>query len=215
MIIGAVCCRAGSERVPNKGLQKIGGKTLLEIAIDQAKQVFSTVVVSSDSEEMLEIADFRKCVLVRRSKHEAGPKVSKWETFRHLVGEYPCERVVDLDVGCPFRTLESISEVVSLLADYEVVQTMYEADRNPYFNMVGENGRVVIQRPDPVTRGQDAPKVYALSPAVFGFRTNALWKYEHWAGLRLGRVMVSRREAWDIDTPFDLEVARLLAERMA
>ena len=213
MIIGAVCCRAGSERIPNKGLQKINGKTLLEIAIDQARQVFNTVVVSSDSEEMLEIADFRKCVLVRRSKAEAGSRVSKWDTFKHLVGEFPCEMLIDLDVGCPFRSIGSIRAVIDELVDHEVAQTMYEADRNPYFNMVGEQGRVVI--PGCVTRSQDAPKVYALSPAVFGLRTNALWRYEHWSGLRIGRVMVSRKEAWDIDTPFDLEVARLLAEREA
>lgn len=212
MIIGAVCCRAGSERIPNKGLQKIGGKTLLEIAIDHAKQVFNIVAVSSDSEEMLEIADFKGCVLVRRTKQQATGK-NKWLTFRHLVEEVPCERLIDLDVGCPFRTIESIRRVVELLADYEVAQTMYEADRNPYFNMVGEQGRVVI--PGCITRSQDAPKVYALSPAVFGLRTNVLWRHEHWSGLRLGRALVSRKEGWDIDTPFDLEVARLLAERKA
>ena len=215
MIIGAVCCRAGSERVPDKGLQKIGGKTLLEIAIDQAKRVFNTVVVSSDSEEMLEIADFRKCVLVRRTKDEAGPRVSKWDTFRHLVDQFPCDRLVDLDVGCPFRTVESIRMVVEMLADYEVAQTMYESDRNPYFNMVDDKGWVVCPSNDPVTRGQDAPKVYSLSPAVFGLRTPALWKYSHWSSFRIGRVLIDRAEAWDIDTPFDLEVARLLAERKA
>jgi CMP-N,N'-diacetyllegionaminic acid synthase len=56
--VGFVPARSGSERVPQKNVRKLAGHPLLAYAIETALQsgVFSRVVVSTDSEEVAEIA---------------------------------------------------------------------------------------------------------------------------------------------------------------
>ena len=208
MIIATICCRAGSTRVPNKALQEVGGITLLQRAIRQAKRLFSRVIVSTDGKEIARLARYENAEVISRPKELATSSASKWLVFRHLVEHVDCERVVDLDVGCPFREDSDVLATVEMLADYSIAQTAYISDRNPYFNMVHEDGGVVI--PSMVTNSQDAPVVFSLSPAVFAFKVGALRYYNHWSECAMGLHIIPRERAWDIDTMFDLEVARLL-----
>ena len=57
-ITAIVPVRKGSVRVKNKNLKPFAGKTLLQIKIEQLKQVSSidSIVVSSDCDEMLQLA---------------------------------------------------------------------------------------------------------------------------------------------------------------
>src|SRR5208283_5400612 len=53
-----ICCRAGSKGVKNKNIRDLLGKPLIAYSILQAKEsgLFDSVVVSSDSKEILETA---------------------------------------------------------------------------------------------------------------------------------------------------------------
>jgi len=194
-------------------MQIVGGMTLFERALRQAQVSAEKVVVSTDIPEILNRKWGYDVEVIERPPELATPTASKWDVFRHIAVNFKCARIIDLDVGCPFRTIESIQLVIGMLDNYEIAQTMYIADRNPYFNMVDDTGRILCSSEKPVVNSQDAPIVYALSPAVFGLRIEALGKYEHWSQTQIGRVIIPREWAWDIDTPFDLEVAKLLAER--
>ena len=57
-IICTICARGGSKGVPNKNIKKMLEKPLIKYSIDQALEsnIFETVVVSTDSEEIAEIA---------------------------------------------------------------------------------------------------------------------------------------------------------------
>src|SRR5687768_15358323 len=57
-IVAFVPARSGSERVPGKNVRPLGGHPLLAYAIETARQsgIFERVVVSTDSEEIAEIA---------------------------------------------------------------------------------------------------------------------------------------------------------------
>lgn len=200
-------------RVPNKAFLEVGGKTLLEIAVRQAQEVFANVVVSSDSQPILQMARELGAEVVNRPGKLATDRASKWDVFKHLATQIECTRIVDLDVGCPFRSQEDISICAQMLADHDIVQTAYVADRNPYFNMVMPDGVVILPRG--VVNSQDAPIVYSLSPAVFAFKVAVLEQYAHWSEYPMGLHIIPRDRAWDIDTPFDALVAKLLAERKA
>src|SRR5689334_12205555 len=147
MIIGAICARGGSKGVPRKNLRLLDGEPLLVHAIRCARACPSLrrVVVSTDDEEMAEVARRHGAeVPFLRPAALAQDDTPKWPVFRHLVESWEdrtgeaVQALVDLDTGVPLRQPSDVEGCVrQLLArEADVVVTAYEAERNPYFNMV-------------------------------------------------------------------------------
>jgi N-acylneuraminate cytidylyltransferase/CMP-N,N'-diacetyllegionaminic acid synthase len=128
------------------------------------------------------------------------------------------EIVVDLDVGVPLRAPEDITACVEYFSDHDVeaVVTVYEAERNPYFNMVEFNDgciQLVKPAPVPLVRRQDAPQVYSVSPSVFAFRRDRLMSVTHLYAGRWGACVVPRERAIDIDHELDFQFVEFLLTR--
>jgi N-acylneuraminate cytidylyltransferase/CMP-N,N'-diacetyllegionaminic acid synthase len=231
LILGGICARGGSKGVPRKSLRKLGGLSLIArtIRCAQACSMFDYVAVSTDDQEIAEVAKkYGAEVPFIRPAHLAQDDSPKWPVFRHLVENM--ERItgqridvfVDLDLGVPLRLPSDITGCVEqLLASHaDVVTTAYEAERNPYFNMVEVDGQGLCQivKPlsEPITCRQKAPAVFSLSPAVFAIRRTALWQYEHWSQSKFQIYVVPRERAIDIDTETDFRfVEALMREREA
>jgi N-acylneuraminate cytidylyltransferase/CMP-N,N'-diacetyllegionaminic acid synthase len=221
--------RGGSKGVPRKSLRVVAGQSLLARAIYGARQcrVLDEVVVSTDDAEMAQAA--AACgarVPFMRPAELAQDGSSKWDVFRHLVLEWErmdgrrVELIADLDTGVPMRTSADIEASVELLrrTDADVVATAYEADRNPYFNMVEEmpdgSVKVVMKGERPLTCRQEAPVVYSLSPSIFAIKRDALWTYEHWSQAKFRVHVIPRERAMDIDTELDLHLVEFLMSRL-
>lgn len=227
-VVGSICARGGSKGVPRKNLRSLHGKPLIVHTIECARgcQDLDRVVISTDDEEIALVARQNGAdVPFMRPAHLAQDDSSKWDVFKHLVETLESQDglrvdvLVDLDTGVPLRQAEDISNCVRLLLENEadVIVTAYIPDRNPYFNMVevAKDGYARVSKPlsVPITRRQAAPEVYALSPAVYAIRRDALWNYEHWA---LSRMMISilpRERAIDIDTEVDFRFVEFLMEK--
>lgn len=195
---------------------EINGKTLLERAIEQALRVFGQVVFSSDSMEYIAYASDRGAIGLYRPAELATDTANKWDVFKNILHFYPgTDVLVDLDVGCPLRSDEDLRTTLDLLsAGYEVSCTAYESERNPYFNMTDKSGVILMTCPwGLVANRQDAPDVYSLSPACYAMYSRPVIQYEHWSDADLALNIIPRERAWDIDTPFDYEVAKMLLEK--
>jgi CMP-N,N'-diacetyllegionaminic acid synthase len=227
-IIGAICARGGSKGVPRKNVRLLANEPLIAhtIRCAQACSVLDRILVSTDDEEIAAAArSYGAEVPFMRPPHLAQDDTPKWEVFRHLVQTWEAmsgEQVsllVDLDTGVPLRLPADVDgSVRQLLAESaDVVVTAYEAERNPYFNMVeiSDSGFAVMSKRStaPLTRRQAAPTVYSLSPAVFAIRRSALDEYEHWSESRLQIYVVPRERAVDIDSEMDWEFVQFLMER--
>ena len=70
-ILTIIPAKTDSTRLPKKNLQKIHNKTLIEYSIDYAKQskYKPTIVISSESDEVLKIAKDNKVIFVERPPH--------------------------------------------------------------------------------------------------------------------------------------------------
>ena len=70
-ILTIIPAKTDSTRLPKKNIQKIKGKTLVEYSIDYAKQskYNPTIVVSSESDEVLKIALENEVIFVERPPH--------------------------------------------------------------------------------------------------------------------------------------------------
>jgi len=217
-IVGAICARGGSKGVPRKNLRPLAGRPLIAHTVECALacETLDRVVVSTEDDEIARVARAAGAeVPFRRPAELASDDASKWHVFRHLADELerrtgaPVAVVADLDTGTPLRRPEDVDAAVRKLlgGDADVVVTAWEAERNPYFNMVevGEDGlaRVVVGSQEPVTCRQHAPTVWSLSPAVYAIRRPCLDRFEHWSRARMQIHPIPHERAVDIDSDFE------------
>ena len=217
MILGTICARSGSKGVPRKNLKELDGLPLILHTYEQAtySKELDKVIVSTDD---LEIASLFGDVQMRPAEL-ATDTASKWDVFKYIAECNPqYDILVDLDTGCPLRSISDISDCISkLMTGFDVVVTAYEADRNPYFNMVevDRSGHAWVCNAQDIVNRQDAPKVYSLSPSVFAIKTEALFKYNHWSRAMMGIVEIPRRRGIDIDTQDDWDYVEYLMRKDA
>jgi CMP-N,N'-diacetyllegionaminic acid synthase len=226
-ILGLVAARSGSKGIPHKNIKLLGNKPLVAHTIECAMQArcFTELVVSTDDEEVAAIVRGYEIPVIARPAVLATDTASKWDVFKHIVQKIECDILVDLDTGCPFREPEDITDTLRILrmGEADCVMTAYEAERNPYFNMVEkvvtENYRLVKLSYNGsfdfqvITRRQDAPKVYSLSPSVLAIRAGAQTKFSHWSQSNMSIHVIPRLRALDIDTPDDWDMAEWLMSR--
>jgi CMP-N,N'-diacetyllegionaminic acid synthase len=233
-ILGLVAARSGSKGIPHKNIKLLGNKPLVSYTIECAmkSRAFTHLVVSTDDEEVAAVARGYEIPVIARPAVLATDTASKWDVFKHIVQKIECDILVDLDTGCPFREPEDITDTLRILrmGEADCVMTAYEAERNPYFNMVeiDESGKARISSINngwqidpqgwaifkyPFIRRQDAPPVYSLSPSVLAIHAKALTKFSHWSKSNMQINIIPRARALDLDTPDDWEYAEWLISR--
>lgn len=224
-VVGTICARGGSKGVSRKNIRPLNGKPLIYYTIECARLCpeLDRTIISTDDEEFAQIArGFDADVPFMRPADLAQDRSSKWDVFRHAVETLEAQEkrrvdiLVDLDTGVPLRKPEDISMCVQTIleSDADVVVTAYIPDRNPYFNMVevNANGYASVSKPmeKAITRRQDAPQVYGLSPAAYAIRRDALWQYDHWAHSKMKVCIMPHERAVDIDTELDFRFVEFL-----
>ena len=226
-VLATICVRGGSKGLPGKNIRPLLGKPLLAYTIECARAcpVVEHIVVSTDSDEIAAVAEkWGVPVPFRRPDKLASDTSAKIGAIRHAVkyvekhsGYHP-DIVVDLDAGVPLRAPEDITACVDVLVKnphLDAAVTVYEAERNPYFNMVefrGELIHLVKRAPNPVVRRQDAPLVYSVSASVFAWRRGSMSVTHLYKG-RWGGCVVPRERAIDIDHEIDFQFVEFLLKR--
>lgn len=227
-ILGTICCRGGSKGVPGKNIKLLNAKPLIAYTIETAKKVsaINDLIVSTDNNDIATIAKQNGIEkILHRPNALAADDTSKWLVFRDVVEKYEKEfettidYIVDMDVTVPLKNAADISGAIALALENEnadVVITAYEPERNPYFNMMEIKGNgfagIVKKTSSPVTRRQDAPKVFSLSPAAYVIKRNALFEQSHWSLAKCLLYQMPRERAIDIDTIFDFKLIEFIIQ---
>lgn len=226
MILGTICCRAGSKGVAGKNLRPLAGKPLIVHTIEAARKsgLLDDLIVSTDSPGIAAIAEAQGInVPFLRPAELATDTASKWPVFIHALEAYEkvtghrVDYLVDLDVTVPLKDQTDIDAAIQLALDHpeaDVVITGYQPERNPYFNMMetGADGfaKLVKQSDTPIVRRQDAPHVLSLTPAAYVVRREALYRFEHWSQAKCLLSEMPRERAIDIDTELDFKLIEFL-----
>ncbi len=225
-ILGTICCRAGSKGLKNKNTKLLCGKPLVSYTLETSMQcsILNEIIVSTDSQEIAGIAHRAGIALViDRPAELAQDDSSKWPVFIHAVESFELARnavvdyLVDMDATAPLKVKEDIEGAVRFALQHpeaDVVITAYDAESNPYFNMMelNENNFAVLTKPwkNALVCRQDAPQVYSLSPAAFVIKKHALYKYSHWSEAKCMLYIIPRERAVDIDTEMDFKFVEFL-----
>jgi len=219
--IATICARGGSQGLPGKNIRPLLGKPLIVHTIEHALACRSldAVYVSTDDEAIAQVARSAGArVPFLRPAELATSDAPKIPVIEHLVaaverGGVAVERIVDLDPTSPLREVQDIEACLALLdAATDVVITGYEAEKNPYFNMVefAGDGAVRLVKPPPreFQGRQSAPKVYAMNASIYVWHRRSLSK-GLWSGRARLHVM-PRERSIDVDSLLDFRLVELL-----
>ncbi len=227
-VLATICARGGSKGVKGKNVRLLHGKPLVEYTIDCARAcpMIDRFIVSTDSDEIADVVrGLGYPVPYKRPAAMASDTAAKIDAIRHATefveqtdGFFP-DLVVDLDIGVPLRTVDDVERAIHVLwndRDMDAVVTVYPAERNPYFNMVEQQASgyfgVVRKVTPPLVRRQDAPAVYSITPAVFGWRRQSMHVTHLYEG-RWGIAEMPIERSIDIDTEFEFRMIESLMTR--
>jgi CMP-N-acetylneuraminic acid synthetase len=223
--IAFIFARGGSKGLPGKNIRPIGGKPLIAWSIEHALAVkrIERVIVSTDSEEIAAVArQYGAEVPFIRPAELARDDSPEWLAWRHALnylrettGVLP-EVMVSVPTTAPLRLPLDIE---NCLDEYEkgnadMVITVTDAHRSPYFNMVKTNadGTVGLVNPprSAIARRQDAPVVYDMATVCYVTTPEFVMTHNATFEGRVKAVQVPVERATDIDTLLDFQIAESL-----
>jgi N-acylneuraminate cytidylyltransferase len=223
--VALICARGGSKGLPGKNMRPLAGRPLIAWAIDQARAVrrIARVIVSTDSEEIAAVASGAGAeVPFLRPAELAQDNSPEWLVWRHALnylkesdGAYPLALIV-VPTTAPLRAVEDLEHC---LDEYEkggadVVITVTDARRSPYFNMVKVqmDGTVslIIPPSGSITQRQDAPTVYDMTTVAYVASPEFVMTRDGIFEGRVRHVYIPPERALDIDTPLDFRIAECL-----
>ena len=220
--IGFIFARGGSKGLPGKNIRPLAGKPLIAWSIEHARSVqrIERVIVSTESKEIADIArGFGAEVPFMRPMELARDGSPEWLAWRHALnylketeGFLP-KVMVSVPTTAPLRSPIDINNCLDEYekGDVDVVVTVTEAHRSPFFNMVKKNSDgtvgLVISPVSAVTRRQDAPTVYDMATVAYVIKPEFILSHESIFEGRVGMVEVPRERAIDIDTLMDFKMA--------
>ncbi|MBF1027447.1 MAG: pseudaminic acid cytidylyltransferase, partial [Lachnospiraceae bacterium] len=171
--IAIMTARGGSKRIPKKNMRSFCGKPILTYGITAAleSELFDEVMVSTDSEEIAEIARQTGAkVPFMRSARTADDYATTEDVLLEVLEEY-AEAGRTFDMVCciyptaPFLTAAKIKEAFAMLEEHpeadSVVPVVAFSFPPQRALITGENGYLCYQYPEnALVRSQDLMTIY-------------------------------------------------------
>lgn len=216
--IAIIPARGGSKRIPRKNIKPFLGKPIISYSINTALEsnLFSEVMVSTDDEEIAEIAI--QCgakVPFLRSAENANDFVGTAEVLLEVIDNYKANNQ-EFNYGCclyptaPFITSHLLKEAFQKLIknNFDVV---FPIQKFPYPIQRGlrlKDEKVKMIWPKNLTkRSQDLEEYYHDCGLFYFFKTAVLMQKKKLFTSNSGAIILKEKQAQDIDTQDDWEVA--------
>ena len=218
--IAIITARGGSKRIPRKNIRTFCGKPMICYSIEAAlaASCFGTVMVSTDDEEIADIAKKAGAdVPFMRSREASDDFATTADVLFEVFAAYEAQGQT-FDYGCciyptaPFVTAEKLREAMQRLTEspadtlIPVVRFSYPPQRA----LAIENDRLVVLQPDNLNkRSQDLAPQYHDAGQFYCFRVPNFLRNRH---MMVGYVLpfeVPETEVQDIDNETDWQLAEM------
>lgn len=217
--------RRGSRRIIDKNLTDLGGHPLLKWSVECAKAAdpAGQVYVTSDDSKILDVSEAFGAVPHARPAYLADDQATMKDVVRQFFKTHPeVEDVVLLYPTVPFRTAASVRAAMAFydagtLGDvekpggpYESLMSVYARTDRPFGGVQIIDGKLAFSAESAAYfRGQDTPKLYFANGAIFIINRHIVDKLNtQLFYTETVPYVMHAEECIDIDTPFELEVAR-------
>jgi len=219
-----IFARGGSKGLPKKNIRNFNGKPLLAYSILIAKQLtgVSRVFVSTDDKEIADVGVEYGAEIIDRPEELAKDDSPEWLAWRHAIewlegrGE-DFDRFLSLPTTSPLRSTDDIDNCLNQLDDNtDMVVTVTETSRSPFFNMVrkeGEYVRLLVDSEDVYSRRQDVPKAFDMTTVAYVTRPKFILDNNAIFQGKVKSVFIPNERAIDIDTQLDFDIAEFLMKK--
>lgn len=218
--VAIITARGGSKRIPRKNIKEFCGKPILAYSIQAALEsgVFDTVMVSTDDEEIAEIAKkYGAEVPFYRSEKTANDYATTADVILEVIEEYEklgqfFDMVCCIYPTAPFLTADKLKDAVQKLENSDadtlipVVTFSYPVQRA----LVIRDEKLVFEYPEFMdSRSQDLEPHYHDVGQFYVLKTEAFKKSRK---IMVGNILpfeISEMEVQDIDNQTDWEIAEM------
>lgn len=218
--LAIITARGGSKRIPKKNIKEFCGKPIIAYAIEAAiaSKVFDEVMVSTDSEEIAQIAkQYGADVPFMRSAEAANDFTPTAKVIEEVVNEYRAigkefDRICCLYPTAPFITPERLFEAMHKLAETKAfsVVPVVRFSFPPQRGLVIKDEVLQFMHPEHTfTRSQDLEPVYHDAGQFYCLDTKAFMKKLSLFGDTTRELILDEMEVQDIDTVTDWKLAEL------
>jgi CMP-N,N'-diacetyllegionaminic acid synthase len=214
-VIAIIPARGGSKGIPRKNLVNFSGKPLMQWSIDAAlkSKYITDVVVSSDDDEILNVAQVNKEVLVIKRPVELAQDISKTEpVLTHVLDSLngiKYDYLILLQPTSPLRTSKDVDFAFEKLLNSEATSliSVCELEHHPYKSFkVDENDYLqgIINNNYPFYPRQELPKTFRANGAIYIIEVATFQKKNTLLTNKTIRFEMSIESSLDIDTVNDL-----------
>jgi len=229
-IVALIPARAGSKRVPDKNIRPLAGHPLMAYSISAALQseIFSTVLVSTDSQSYADIAKYYGAEVPYLRPQELARDLSpdiEWleYTLKRLQQddrEYDCFSI--LRPTSPFRLPETIQRAWRAFKKEQGVDSLRAVEKckqHPGKMWVVRGNRMVpllpltpAEQPWHSSQYQSLPEVYAQNASLEIAWTRVVFEGRTIAGNVLMPFFTEGYEGFDVNSAYDWSLAENLVK---
>ncbi|MDF1721080.1 MAG: acylneuraminate cytidylyltransferase family protein [Minwuia sp.] len=215
--LGVICARGGSRGLPDKNILDLGGRPLIAWTVEAARNAarLDRTIVSTDSTRIADAARAHGAeVPFLRPSELASDTAKVTDALVHAAASVSgsFDIIVLLQATSPFRTGEDIDATIDALirSGAQSAVTFTEQGKSPdTFVTLRSDNRVVPLSPEGLLkRRQDQRILYAPNGVCYAVRTEYLLETGRVYGDDTVAVIIPAERALDIDTPYDMQIAR-------
>ena len=218
--LAMITARGGSKRIPRKNIKEFNGKPIIAYSIEAAlaSGVFDEVMVSTDDEEIAEIAKkYGAKVPFYRSEKTANDFATTVDVIEEVLNTYK-DRGEEFDIFCciyptaPFITAKRLKDAVEELtaSDADSLIPVVRFSYPPQRAMEIHDGKLVFRQPENLSkRSQDLEPHFHDAGQFYVVRSESFFKNH---GIMVGNILpmeLSELEVQDIDNEVDWKLAEL------
>lgn len=218
--VAIITARGGSKRIPRKNIKDFLGRPIIEYSIKAAleSRIFDEVMVSTDDEEIAEIAKNAGAkVPFMRSKDTANDFATTADVIAEVLQQYKTNDV-EFDYVCciyptaPFLTAKCLKEAMELLmnGNSDSVVPVVKFGFPPQRGVIIQDGRVSFKWPEfALARSQDLESMYHDCGQFYCLNIESFEKQKCLVMANTMPYIREEKEVQDIDTMEDWYLAEI------
>jgi CMP-N-acetylneuraminic acid synthetase len=221
--VAIIPARAGSKRCPNKNIALFKGKSMVAHTIEQslASGIFDSIIVSSDDQEVIDIANQYAVDIDNRDASLATDNAPLIALIRNIIPKYNLDDncvVCLLLVTGPLRTIEDITKAYDLFLRTDQTESVVSVTANE--NPVEMSWRMADGHLEPflptkliTTRKQDFAQSFRYNDAViFDLAKNFMDPDRNLFGKSPVPYIMPPERSINIDYEFQLKLVQMMGK---
>ena len=222
-ILAIIPARKDSKWIINKNIKKINGKPLISYSIEAAlnSKHINKVAVSTDSDEILKIADNYNVESIKRPSDLAQDDSTTVDAIKHTLDtlkesdNYSPEVLILLQPTSPLRDSDDIDEAMKMFLeddDADSIISIAKFTHDPLWSFKIEDDYLspFFDEEFLNKRRQELPQLYLPNGAIYIIKTEKLLEKNSFILKKSKAYLMTREKSFDIDTELDFKIVNCL-----